>query len=132
MQALHGLAVSGFPNLFFLVGPNTGLGHNSIVLMIEAQVGHLVKALDAMDAGGFGAIEPRAEVQEAYNVRLQRELSKTVWNRGGCQSWYLDAQGRNTTLWPTFTFTFMRQLDRFTAAEYVLHPRVDTPSEVAA
>jgi len=132
MQALHGLAVAGFPNLFFLVGPNTGLGHNSIVLMIEAQVGHLVKALDAMDAGGFGAIEPRAEVQEAYNVRLQRELSKTVWNRGGCQSWYLDAQGRNTTLWPTFTFTFMRQLDRFTAAEYVLHPRVNKPSEVVA
>ncbi|MCW2599212.1 MAG: pyridine nucleotide-disulfide oxidoreductase family protein [Frankiales bacterium] len=125
MQALHGIAVSGFPNLFVLVGPNTGLGHNSIVLMIEAQVGHLVKVLEALEAGGFGAIEPRAEVQEAYNARLQQELRKTVWNRGGCQSWYLDGHGRNTTLWPTFTFTFMRQLARFTAADYLLHPRAD-------
>ena len=123
MQALHGLTVAGFPNLFMLVGPNTGLGHNSIVLMIEAQVGHVLKALDALDKGGFGALEPRQDVQETYNERLQADLSKTVWNRGGCQSWYLDERGRNTTLWPTFTFTFMRQLDRFDPAEYVLHPR---------
>jgi cation diffusion facilitator CzcD-associated flavoprotein CzcO len=126
MQALHGMTVAGFPNLFFLVGPNTGLGHNSIVLMIEAQVGHLLKALDAMDAGGFATIEPRADVQEAYNERLQAELRKTVWNRGGCQSWYLDERGRNTTLWPTFTFTFMRELDRFSPDEYELRPRVSS------
>jgi cation diffusion facilitator CzcD-associated flavoprotein CzcO len=124
MQALHGLAVAGFPNLFFLVGPNTGLGHNSIVLMVEAQVGHLLQALDVL-ATGYGAIEPRASVQEDYNQRLQVSLRKTVWNRGGCQSWYLDSRGRNTTLWPTFTFTFMRQLARFTAADYLLHPRTD-------
>lgn len=124
MQALHGLGVAGFPNLFFLVGPNTGLGHNSIVLMIEAQVGHLLQALDAMDAQGFGALEPRADVQATYNARLQRELAKTVWNLGGCQSWYLDKEGRNTTLWPTFTWMFMRELAAFDAAEYLGHPRV--------
>ena len=124
MQALHGLAVAGFPNLFFLVGPNTGLGHNSIVLMVEAQVGHLLQALDARQGG---TVEARAEVQEAYNARLQGELAKTVWNRGGCSSWYLDARGRNTTLWPTFTFSFMRELATFDPAEYVVRPRVDQP-----
>ncbi len=124
MQALHGMAIAGYPNLFLLVGPNTGLGHSSIVLMIEAQVGHVLQALDALDAGGYGALEPRAEVQAAHNRDLQRQLAKTVWNRGGCASWYLDAEGRNTTLWPTFTFSFMRRLRRFDAEEWVLHPAV--------
>ncbi len=128
MQALYGMSIAGFPNLFMLVGPNTGLGHNSITLMIEAQVGHLMQALEAMDAAGAGAIEPRQDVQDRYNEHLQDELRKTVWNRGGCQSWYLDENGRNTTLWPTFTFTFMRRLDRFTATEYVLHPRTAVES----
>ena len=132
MQALHGLTVAGFPNLFFLVGPNTGLGHNSIVLMVEAQVGHLLAALDELDSGGYGALEPTVEAHETYNARIQSELAKTVWNRGGCQSWYLDEQGRNTTLWPTFTFTFMRELADFQAAEYVLHPRHDRAAEVPA
>jgi len=155
MQALHGTMVAGFPNLFFLAGPNTGLGHNSLVLMIEAQVGHLLQALDALDpgsgagrresrtgsdagsrsggnVGSIGALEPQADVQARYNARLQRALSKTVWNRGGCQSWYLDSEGRNTTLWPTFTFSFMRELARFDLAEYVVHPRIARPATVPA
>ncbi|MCU1594412.1 MAG: FAD-dependent pyridine nucleotide-disulfide oxidoreductase [Frankiales bacterium] len=121
MQALHGMSVAGFPNFFILVGPNTGLGHNSITLMIEAQVGHLLDALDALEAAGASAIEPRVERQAAYNADLQRQLKKTVWNRGGCSSWYLDDKGRNTTLWPTFTFTFMREVSRFDPSEYHLH-----------
>jgi cation diffusion facilitator CzcD-associated flavoprotein CzcO len=132
MQALNGTTIAGFPNFFLLVGPNTGLGHNSIILMIEAQVGHILKALDAVEAASAGAIEPRREVQDAYNARLQADLQKTVWNRGGCQSWYLDANGRNTTLWPTFTFTFMRQLATFDARQYLLTPRVERPAEAAA
>lgn len=123
MQALYGMGVNSFPNLFLLVGPNTGLGHNSIVLMVEAQVGHLVQALQAMDTGGFAALEPRADVQTSYNERLQEELKGTVWNTGGCQSWYLDARGRNTTLWPTFTFSFIRELRRFDLTEYAATPR---------
>jgi cation diffusion facilitator CzcD-associated flavoprotein CzcO len=132
MQALHGTTIAGFPNFFLLVGPNTGLGHNSIVLMIEAQVGLILQALDAVEAAGAGSVEPRRDVQDAYNERLQDALKKTVWNRGGCQSWYLDANGRNTTLWPTFTFTFMRELATLDASEYLLTPRVDRPAEVAA
>ena len=132
MQALHGLTVNGFPNLFLMVGPNTGLGHNSIVLMIEAQVGHLLKALDALDAGGYATIEPRADVQATYNAGLQRQLSKTVWNRGGCSSWYLDEHGRNTTLWPTFTFTYKRQLASFRLSQYVVSPPVAKDERTAA
>jgi cation diffusion facilitator CzcD-associated flavoprotein CzcO len=126
MQAHRGLTVAGFPNLFFLVGPNTGLGHNSMVLMIEAQVGHMVQALDAMDAGGYAVIEPRADVQAAYNAALQGELAKTVWSTGGCSSWYLDDRGRITTLWPGFTFSYMRRMKRFRLSEYVVQPRLRT------
>ncbi len=131
MQGHRGLTVAGFPNLFFLVGPNTGLGHNSMVLMIEAQVGHMVQALEAMDSGGYAVIEPRSDVQAAYNTGLQRELAKTVWATGGCQSWYLDAQGRNTTLWPGFTWTYIQRMKRFDLSEYVVQPR-STPSPQSA
>jgi cation diffusion facilitator CzcD-associated flavoprotein CzcO len=120
MQAHKGLTVAGYPNLFFLVGPNTGLGHNSMVLMIEAQVGHVIKALDAMKAGGHTVLEPRQDVQDAYNRGLQKSLSRTVWNTGGCTSWYLDKHGRNTTLWPTFTFRYMQQMRTFDLSEYVV------------
>ena len=121
MSALNGMAVAGFPNAFMLVGPNTGLGHTSIVIMIEAQVDYLADALRQMEARGIGAIEARREVQDAYNERLQSDLAGTVWNSGGCASWYLDERGRNTTLWPTFTFRFRKQLARCDLADYALH-----------
>jgi cation diffusion facilitator CzcD-associated flavoprotein CzcO len=122
MTALHGVAVAGFPNLFFLMGPNTALGHNSVLLMIEAQIDHVIAALDLLDARGLRTIEPRADVQAAYDKRIQRELQPTVWNSGGCNSWYLDEHGRNTVLWPTFTFTYMRELRAFDPAEYATAP----------
>ena len=84
MQALHGVTVAGFPNYFHLVGPNTGLGHNSIVYMIETQVDYVIGALDALDREGLAAVHPRRQVQDDYNARLQRELGHTVWNAGGC------------------------------------------------
>ena len=120
MAALHGLTVAGVPNFFYLMGPNTALGHNSVLLMIEAQIDHLVKALDLLDRQGMRTIEPRADVQEAYDRRIQRELRTTVWNSGGCNSWYLDESGRNTVLWPGFTFRYMRELRAFQPSEYVL------------
>jgi cation diffusion facilitator CzcD-associated flavoprotein CzcO len=123
-SAFHGVTIAGFPNLFFLTGPNTGLGHNSIVLMIETQVRYIVDALKQMRRLGIGAIEPRPEVQKAYNEKLQRMLRGTVWNAGGCASWYLDEAGRNTTLWPTYTFSFRRELMRCDLGDYVKHPKV--------
>jgi cation diffusion facilitator CzcD-associated flavoprotein CzcO len=132
MSALHGMAIAGFPNLFMLVGPNTGLGHNSIVLMIEAQVRYLVDLLSAMSVAHVGEVEPKQQVQDAYNTELQRKLERTVWNTGGCQSWYQDANGKNTTLWPTFTFEFMRQLRHADLEEYDAHPRVERRDQVSA
>ncbi|MGB8650362.1 MAG: NAD(P)/FAD-dependent oxidoreductase [Mycobacteriales bacterium] len=120
MAAYRGLTVPGFPNLFYLVGPNTGLGHTSIVFIIERQVEHMVKALRAMDAAGVAAIEPRADVTAAYDAWVQRRLQGTVWNAGGCASWYLDANGRNSTLWPTFTFTYAKELRAFDLGDYEL------------
>ena len=120
MRAYRGLTVPGFPNLFVLTGPNTGLGHTSIVYVIERQVEHLVQALAAMSSAGVQAISPRRDVTDGYNHRLQRQLQGTVWNAGGCASWYVDEHGTNTTLWPTFTFSFARELARFELADYEL------------
>jgi cation diffusion facilitator CzcD-associated flavoprotein CzcO len=119
IRALHGAMTSGFPNLFYLAGPNTGLGHSSMVFIIETQVAYLLDALRELDARGLATFEPREDVEERYNARVQKRLQRTVWNTGGCASWYLDRNGRNTTLWPTFTFLFRRQLQRFDLAEYV-------------
>jgi cation diffusion facilitator CzcD-associated flavoprotein CzcO len=124
MSALRGIAVPGFPNLFFLVGPNTGLGHNSILYMIESQVAYVVDALAQLEARGAASLEARPEALEAWDARVQQALQGTVWNAGGCSSWYLDASGRNTTLWPTFTWTFRRATRRVRLEEYVLTTRV--------
>jgi cation diffusion facilitator CzcD-associated flavoprotein CzcO len=118
MSAYHGLTIPGFPNLFLLTGPNTGLGHTSIVYIIERQVEHVVKALQAMAAAGVRSIAPRSDVRAAYNADVQRRLQGTVWNAGGCSSWYLDANGRNTTLWPSFSFAYAKELEEFRLEEY--------------
>ncbi len=103
MRTHLGITVAGFPNLFFLLGPNTGLGHNSVVFMIEAQISYVAEALRL--ARGR-AIEPKPEVQERFNTDIQRKLAKGIWTRGGCKSWYLDAKGVNRTIWPGFTWRY--------------------------
>jgi cation diffusion facilitator CzcD-associated flavoprotein CzcO len=118
MQAYKGATVHGFPNLFFVVGPNTGLGHSSMVFMIESQVAYAVDALRAMRASDVGAVEPDPEVQRRWNDDLQRRMRRTVWSTGGCSSWYLDAHGRNVTLWPRTTYTFRRLTSRFDNENY--------------
>jgi cation diffusion facilitator CzcD-associated flavoprotein CzcO len=124
MQGLRGTTVAGFPNLFMLVGPNTGLGHNSIVFMIESQVAYVMDALDALEARGAVACDPRPRAQDVFNETVQRRMRGSVWTKGGCASWYLDAHGRNTTLWPGSSWSFRRAARRFDPAEYeLLAPR---------
>lgn len=127
MQGLRGTTVAGFPNLFMLVGPNTGLGHNSIVFMIESQIAYLMNALRTMDAQGAVACEPRSQAQAAFNETVQRRMRSTVWTQGGCASWYLDAHGRNTTLWPGTSWSFRQATRRFDPAEYELLAPVAAP-----
>ena len=118
MEAHVGATVPGFPNLFLLVGPNTGLGHTSMVLMIEAQVTYILDALKHMTRSRLATFEVRPEAVRAYNDELQRKLGGTVWSTGGCSSWYLDDTGRNTTLWPDFVRSFERRTRRFDVAAY--------------
>jgi hypothetical protein len=132
MQALRGTTVAGFPNLFTLVGPNTGLGHNSIVFMIESQIAYVMDALRTLDARGAVACDPTPHAQAAFNATVQRRMRHTVWTKGGCASWYLDAHGRNTTLWPGSSWTFRRATRRFDAAEYELLAPVETAARALA
>ena len=127
MQAHRGTTVAGFPNLFFLVGPNTGLGHTSIVHVIESQIAYVMDALRAMEREGVAALEPTPEAQAHWNERVQGDLEGTVWNAGGCASWYLDDHGRNGTIWPGFTFRLRALLSEFDARNYELTPRRPAP-----
>lgn len=122
MSAYKGTTVPGFPNLFFVVGPNTGLGHSSMVFVIESQVAYLRAAVRAMREGRYAAVEPTDAATDAWNERLQRRMSRTVWSTGGCSSWYQDRHGRNTTLWPRATFTMRAQLASFDAGAYRTTP----------
>lgn len=117
MHAYYGTTVPGFPNFFMISGPNTGLGHNSVIFMFEAQIGHVLDCIKAMRQRGLRTIEVRAHVEADHNEALQRRLQRTVWATG-CRSWYLDANGRNVTLWPGFTFDYWRQLRRVDWAAY--------------
>jgi cation diffusion facilitator CzcD-associated flavoprotein CzcO len=118
-RAHLGTTVAGFPNLFLLLGPNTGVGHTSVVYMMEAQMDHLVEAMRFMRARGVDAVEPRPEAQEAYVAEVERRTRGTVWTAGGCRSWYLDRTGHSSAIWPDFTWRYARRLARFRAEEYV-------------
>ncbi len=120
-QAHRGTTIADFPNLFMLVGPNTGLGHTSMVFMIESQVAYVMESLRFMDRSGMATVEVRREAQADFNDQVQREMRGTVWTSGGCASWYLDESGRNTTLWPGFTWRFRRETRRFDPSEYLVH-----------
>jgi cation diffusion facilitator CzcD-associated flavoprotein CzcO len=120
MQAYKGTAVSGLPNFFFMLGPNTGLGHNSMIYMIESQIEYLADALRVKRERGLSRFEVRPEAQEHYDRAVQRAMQGTVWTAGRCMSWYLDDTGRNPTLWPTWSWRYRRLTRRFDAEAYQL------------
>jgi cation diffusion facilitator CzcD-associated flavoprotein CzcO len=126
MRAYKGTTVAGYPNLFFLVGPNTGLGHTSIVFMIESQIAYVLDALRTLRSRGVDTLEVREDAQATYNAELDRMTEGTVWVTGGCTSYYIDRNGHNSALWPTYTLPFRRQLRRFDPAAYTLGKRVVT------
>ncbi|MFD7290043.1 flavin-containing monooxygenase [Streptomyces sp. NPDC059863] len=137
MQSLRGATAAGFPNWMTIIGPNTGLGNSSMILMIESQLNYMADYLRQLDglggrrsapgagggpgsAGGSGrvALGPRPAAVRAWNRRVQKRMERTVWNTGGCTSWYLDEQGRNTTVWPGTTAEFRRATREVDLAEY--------------
>lgn len=117
-----GTTIPFFPNLMMMTGPNTGLGHSSMVFMIESQLNYALDALRHLDAEGYEVFEVRPEVAAAYSDALQDEMPGTVWG-SGCSSWYLDSRGRNITLWPGFTFSYRRRARRFAPTDHVMRRR---------
>ncbi|SEP63525.1 Predicted flavoprotein CzcO associated with the cation diffusion facilitator CzcD [Solimonas aquatica] len=103
-MAYLGLTVPGFPNFFMLYGPNTNLGHNSIVYMLESQIAHVLRCIRRMREVSASAIDTQAATYRHYNAHIQKRLAGTVWN--GCKSWYVDANGHNSTNWPGFTLSY--------------------------
>ncbi len=118
MAAYKGTTIHGFPNFFQLVGPNTALGHSSIIFIIESQVKYVVDAARTLRRKGLGAVEPTRAAQDDWVADIRRKMRPTVWQTGGCASWYLDKFGNNTTLWPGQTFTFRGHLSQFDIEKY--------------
>ena len=119
MEAYQGITVAGFPNYFMLLGPNTGLGHNSVVSMIEVQVQHVLDCLTALRRGAR-AVDVRPEAQARFVGRIRTRMADSIWLAGGCRSWYLDARGRNTTLWPDSVMAYRRSARRARMSDYRL------------
>ncbi len=119
-KAYLGTTVSGFPNFFILLGPNTGLGHSSVVFMIESQIAHVINAIRYMSKNNVATIEPKLEAQTEFIKDVDRRMVGTVWTSGGCASWYLDKKGRNSTLWPGFTWQFKQRTRKFNPIEYLI------------
>ena len=120
LEAYHGVTVADFPNFFMLLGPNTGLGHTSAVFMIESQVQHVMSCLRRLAKSGADTIEVSEAAQRRYNDALQRRLRRAVWSQGGCDSWYLDADGVNRVLWPGFSFEYWARTRRARRSAYAV------------
>lgn len=117
-EAYLGTMAPDAPNAFIMVGPNFGNGHTSVFLPVEAQAGYIADAVTTAAAAGVEAIEVRRDVHDAWNHKVQDALQGTVWNAGGCASYYLDAAGKNSTIYPWTTFDLNRRMRRFKLADF--------------
>lgn len=104
-QTYLGITVSGFPNMFLMMGPNTGLGHNSMIFMIEAQARYAAKCIRALRDKKLKSLDVREDVQREFNRALQARTRGTVW-ASGCKSWYQNEDGRNLAIWPGYTVEY--------------------------
>jgi cation diffusion facilitator CzcD-associated flavoprotein CzcO len=122
-SAYRGVEIPDFPNLFLMYGPNTNLGHSSIVLMLEAQAYYIGQVLAYLAAHGGGTVEVTQAAHDRYVADIDARLASTVWNSGGCGSWYFDATGRNSVMWPTYTATYRRMMSRFAPGDHTISVR---------
>ena len=118
MEAYRGTTINGLPNAFMVLGPNLGIGHNSAFIVIESQLDYIMGALKAMRARRLTRVEVKAKVQARYNEKIQRDLQGTVWNTGGCSSYYLDKNGFNSVGFPWSTLAMKRLLNIFDVDNY--------------
>lgn len=118
-EAYLGISVHGFPNLFILYGPNTNLGHNSILFMLESQFDYIEQCLKAMSVRNLATMEVKGTVQGKYNRWVQDQIRRTVWE-DGCTSWYKNAAGKNTNNWPGFTLVYKQRTHSLNLGDYEL------------
>ena len=118
-EAHRGVAVSGFPNFFMLYGPNTNLGHNSIIFMLECQINYVMQAIDALKNPKVRWLDVRKMAEDEFNAELQQDMQKTVW-AAGCSSWYKNAAGKVTNNWSSFTVKYWWQMRHLDLDEYSL------------
>ncbi len=130
-EAYYGLAISGYPNFFMLYGPNTNLGHNSIIFMLECQMSYVLSAIRALESRDLKYLDLKPEVFAAFNRELQDELRQTAWAAAG-QSWYKDAAGRITNNWPYSTLWYWWRTRRLDLSEYRTVKRDAAAIEAAA
>jgi cation diffusion facilitator CzcD-associated flavoprotein CzcO len=128
-QAYLGITVTGFPNFFLLYGPNTNLGGNSILYMLESQIGYVLGAIRALDTGRLAWLDVRPDVQDRFTSWVAAASRKSVWE-AGCHSWYTTASGRNTNNWPDHTFLYRHRVRHFDVSAYRVMPR--RPANVSA
>jgi cation diffusion facilitator CzcD-associated flavoprotein CzcO len=126
-QAYLGITVSGFPNFFMLYGPNTNLGGNSIIYMLEGQIGYVLGAIRALDAEGLDWLDVRPEVQQKFSTWVAAASHTSVWETG-CHNWYTTASGRNTNNWPDHTFRYRYRVRRFDLGQYRARPKRPVPA----
>jgi cation diffusion facilitator CzcD-associated flavoprotein CzcO len=119
--AYLGTSVTGFPNCYLIHGPNIGLGHSSVIHMIESQAKYITAAVGYARDHGLAAVEPTRRAQEEFIARVDRLGEGSVWTTGGCHSWYLNAKGRNTSIWPGSTLEFRRRSLHFDPTHHLLH-----------
>ncbi|WP_439382680.1 flavin-containing monooxygenase [Amycolatopsis lexingtonensis] len=117
-RAYLGTTVAGFPNLYLLLGPSLGTGHSSAFMIMEAQLRHVVSAVTRTLRAGWASVSVRPDVQEAFNADVQAALPGTVYQSGGCSSYYTDVNGRNSFSWPFSTGRLRSQVGSFDEADY--------------
>jgi cation diffusion facilitator CzcD-associated flavoprotein CzcO len=134
LTAYRGTTVAGFPNLFLMVGPNTGLGHTSIVFVIESQIAYVLDAIATLDRMGAAAFDVRPDAQQRWAATMAERSTETVWTSGGCDSYYLDGAGRNVAVWPGASWGLRRALRRFDPSDHRLigHRTALSPAAEAA
>jgi cation diffusion facilitator CzcD-associated flavoprotein CzcO len=124
-DAYLGTLISGFPNLYTMLGPNSGLAHNSQIYMIESQARYILSCLKLCRQRAARSLDVRENVQVGFNEDLQQRLAKTIWQTGGCSNWYQDTAGRNTINWPGTSREFRRRTSHARAADFWLRPTLD-------
>ncbi len=138
-EAYLGMSVNGYPNFFMLYGPNTNLGHNSIIFMLESQFNYLLSAINTLDQRGMNTLEVKSRVQSEFNARIQELAQATIWN-SDCHSWYKTESGKITNNWPDFTWRYWQLTRRINPADFVMNrqqpvlkePARDTSAEAMA